>query len=73
MQGVESRDEAAGAKLRISGARPASRLSGSTDWRQFACEFQVEETREVEFVCELRADKGDAFFDADTLQVVPIQ
>ena len=39
--------------------------------RAFAYEFQVGENREIEFICELRALQGEAWFDADKLQVVP--
>jgi hypothetical protein len=73
VRGVESDEESAGAKLRIAGGRPAARVSGNSDWKQFSYEFQVENNGEVEFVCELRADKGDAWFDADTLRVVRIE
>jgi hypothetical protein len=61
-----------GAVLRISGGHPMRRLSGSTDWRPFAYEFQVGGNREVEFVCELRAAEGEAWYDAEKLQVVPL-
>ena len=60
----------AGAGLRISGGRPMRWLSGSADWRPFAYEFQAAGNRDVEFVCELRAAEGEAWFDAETLQVV---
>ena len=73
VRGVDSADQADGARLRISGARPMRRLSGSTDWRQFDYEFQVESDREVEFVCELRAREGDAWFDAETLRVARME
>jgi spore coat protein CotH len=70
---VDSGDDAAGARLRISGARPVRRLSASTDWRQFAFEFQVDGNRQIEFVCELRAAEGEAWFDAESLQVVRVE
>ena len=73
VRGVDSGDDAAGARLRISGARPVRRLSASTGWRQFAFEFQVDGNRQVEFVCELRAPQGEAWFDAETLQVVRVE
>ena len=73
VRGVNSGDEDAGARLRISGARPARRISGNSDWRQFAFEFEVDGNNVVEFVCELRAGEGDAWFDAGTLQVVRLE
>jgi hypothetical protein len=71
VQGVISKMEGAGAGLRISGARPVREISGTGDWRPFAYEFQVGENNEIEFICELRALEGEAWFDADKLQVVP--
>ena len=71
--GVDSGDGAAGARLRISGVPPVRRLTGNTDWRQFAFEFQVDGNKPVEFVCELRAREGDAWFDAETLQVERVE
>jgi len=68
---VESANKGAGAGLRISGRRPVRELADSMDWRPFAYDFQVEENREVELVCELRGLAGEAWFDADKLQVVP--
>lgn len=73
VRGVEVGDDSDGAKLRISGARPLRRLSGSTDWRQFTCEFQVEADHPIEFVCELRALGGEAWFDAETLHVARVE
>jgi spore coat protein H len=63
--------EEIGAGLRISGGRPRHELSGSTEWRKAAFEFQIGSAREVEFICELRAESGEAWFNTDKLQVVP--
>jgi spore coat protein H len=64
----------AGAGLRISGGAVSQELSGSTDWRHFTYSFQVSDTgSEVEFVCELRAPRGEAWFDAATLQAVRLR
>lgn len=73
VQGVDSADEWAGARLRISGGRPLRKLSGSADWKTFTYEFQVGEDHDIEFVCELRAVAGEAWFDAETLQVVRVE
>jgi hypothetical protein len=74
VRGVNSDDDGTvGARLRISGVRPVRLLSGNTDWHQFAFEFQVDGHHQVEFVCELRAIEGDAWFDAESLQVVQVE
>jgi hypothetical protein len=69
---VQPMVEESGAGLRISGGRPVRELSGSADWRPFAYQFRIGESREVEFVCELSALEGDAWFDAQKLQVVRV-
>jgi spore coat protein CotH len=72
VQGVEAGIKGAGAGLRISGGRPVREVSGSTDWQPFAYEFQVGGNNEIEFICELRALEGEAWFDVEKLQVVRI-
>ena len=62
-----------GTGLRISGGRPVRELSGSTDWRPFSYELQVAGSREVEFICELRALAGEVWFDAEKLQVTRVE
>jgi spore coat protein CotH len=69
VQGVVPKGEGGGAGLRISGSRPLPEISGAGDWRPFCYEFQVGENNEVEFICELRALDGEAWFDK--LMVVP--
>jgi spore coat protein CotH len=73
VSGVESANNGGGACLRTSSRRPRRQLTGDVDWRPFACEFQIEDAREVELVCELRALKGEAWFDTDKLQLVPVE
>jgi hypothetical protein len=73
VKGVQPAVQDGGAGLRTSNGRPRRELSGSTDWRSFAYEFQIEENREVEFVCELRALEGEAWFDVEKLQIVPVE
>jgi hypothetical protein len=59
-----------GAELRISGGTPQTGISGSADWRLFSYEFQAsKEGDEVEFICELRAGSGEAWFDAASLKI----
>jgi hypothetical protein len=72
VQSVVGARNGGGAGLRISGQRPRHELTGSTDWRPFAYEFQVGGDLEIEFVCELRALSGEAWFDAEKLQVARV-
>src|SRR5579862_909953 len=61
-----------GAGLRIYGGRPIREVSGSTEWRPLAYEFQVDESREIEFICELRATDAEVWFDAQKIRVVRV-
>jgi spore coat protein CotH len=68
-------DKGEGAGLRISGsAGPrANKLSGDTGWSNLVYEFAVADSeRDVVFVCELRARKGQAQFDERSLRVQPL-
>lgn len=59
-----------GGGLRISGDRRKNALSGNADWTRLEHEFLVEGGRtEKVMVCELRATKGEIWFDADSLQL----
>jgi spore coat protein H len=64
-----------GAGLRVGGkARQMDSLTGDSAWKMLATEFQVEHaTEEIEFICELCARAGEAFFDLDSLKVVPLE
>lgn len=64
-----------GAGVRISGeARQSTDLIGTSDWQVIAVEFQViGAAREVEFICELRASTGQAWFDTDSLRVIQVK
>ena len=60
-----------GAGLRISGSSRPNQLSGDSDWKKITFEFEVPAAdTEVTLVCELRAEKGRAWFDLGSLQVV---
>jgi hypothetical protein len=64
----------AGARLRISRGTGPRGLSGNNDWQDVAYSFEVTESgTDVEFVCELRASRGEAFFDASSLRVVKVE
>ena len=62
-----------GAGLRLAGAEPPRphRLIGNSPWQLHAVNFEVAAVSdEVELVCELRAIKGDAWFDLESLRLV---
>lgn len=67
---VDSNDSRAGAGLRISKGEMPRKLSGTSDWQKFAYEFQEPEAADVEFVCELKAQEGEAWFDLESLRLV---
>ena len=55
----------------ISGADRQNHITGSQDWAPVRFKFEINEDREIEFVVELRADKGEAWFDLSTLKLIP--
>jgi hypothetical protein len=62
----------AGAGLRISGSTgpQTSRLIGDSPWRSLTFEFEVyADTPEVDLICELRAQKGEVWFEQDSLRL----
>jgi len=64
-----------GAGLRVAGqARQSEDLVGTSAWRVLSSEFEVGEGfPEIEFICELRASKGEAWFDCASLRVVRVR
>ncbi len=61
-----------GAGLRISGEknRP-NQIVGTADWTRLGYDLTIEGAeREVVLVCELRATRGEAWFDTDSLRLV---
>jgi hypothetical protein len=63
-----------GAGLRVSGGAVASELTGTQDWQRFAYSFRVPEGGgEAEVICELRAARGEAWFDGSSLRVVRLR
>ena len=61
-----------GAALRIAGnTRQSQGIIGDSEWCLLAEDFQVDPSgAEVEFICEFRASKGEAWFESDSLRVV---
>jgi len=67
---VPQTSDIGGGGLRISGGQRKNKLIGDLDWTQLEHEFAVEGgEREVVLVCELRATKGEIWFDAESLQL----
>jgi hypothetical protein len=63
-----------GAGLRISGNGVAPELTGTQDWQSFSYPFDVSEgAGSVEVICELRASRGEAWFDMSALRVVRLR
>jgi len=65
-----------GVGLRISGSQqPRSNYaSGDTDWKDLRYEFTVPGGQdEVVLVAEMRASKGDAWFEAESLKLVRVR
>ncbi|HTD88040.1 MAG TPA: CotH kinase family protein, partial [Candidatus Binatia bacterium] len=60
-----------GAGLRMSGARRTNDMViGDVPWRKFTQDLTIEVGDAAELVCELRAQKGDVWFDEDSLRIV---
>jgi hypothetical protein len=58
------------AGMRISGDKTLKRLSGDTEWQTFAYDIEVVESlKEVVLVCDLKAEKGRAYFDVGSLKL----
>lgn len=59
-----------GAGLRISQRRRVNALAGDSPWKELVHEFVVENAdEETELICDLRAKKGRAFFDLDSMRL----
>ncbi len=59
-----------GASLRVSGERFAHMITNATDWTTMTYEFSMTDVTDVEVVCEFRASKGRAVFDANSFRVL---
>jgi hypothetical protein len=68
---VEDGDIRGGAGLRISKGIMPRKLTGTSEWADYRYPFVVEDAAaEVELICELRAAKGEAWFDTSSLRLV---
>jgi spore coat protein H len=62
-----------GAGLRISGSQQRSNhASGDTSWTELGYEFSLPAEDEVVLIAELRASKGEAWFDRESLKLVRV-
>lgn len=62
---------AGGVCLRVSGTQTGLQLTGERDWTLLHFNLTVEESlADVELICELRAPRGEAWFDEDSLRIV---
>jgi spore coat protein H len=66
---VEQGDTRGGAGLRVSKQMP-TKLTGTTPWTDYTFPFSLPRDGEVELICELRALKGEVWFDAASLSLV---
>jgi len=77
--GVESLSntiKGAGAGIRDSKPRQprSNKLEGDSSWQPLTYEFQVPfEEDEIQLFCELRAAKGEVWFDLDSLRLVKLK
>jgi hypothetical protein len=61
-----------GASLRVAGRTQHSlELMDTTDWTELGTSFEVRESEEeVVLICQLRASRGEAWFDKNSLRLV---
>jgi hypothetical protein len=70
--GIDPRTSSSGtgAGVRISGGQRTNKLQGTKDWTVLQHDFEVPaDGLEIEFVCELRANKGKVWFDRESLKL----
>jgi hypothetical protein len=82
--GTDPGDRKGGAGLRTSEARMPQKLTGDNKWTQVALDFDiggaapqfnfmgpiVDDVWDMDLICELRAAKGEAWFDRDSLRLL---
>lgn len=64
-----------GAGIRISGstAPRSNKLIGDSAWKKISYEFDAVPGVETVLVCELRASKGEVWFDAESLHLIKLK
>ena len=73
---VLNTNKGGGAGIRQHGiTKPrTNKLEGDSSWQPLAYEFQVaHEEDEIQLLCELRANKGEVWFDLDSLRLLKIE
>jgi len=70
---IDPSDTRGGAGLRISKGAMPRKLAGTTAWTDFKYPFEVSDEGDVELICELRAAKGEAWFDTSSLRLVQVR
>jgi hypothetical protein len=64
-------DQKAGVGLRVSRHKFGQKIPGDTDWTLVGFDFDVQQDQsDVELVCELRAVRGDVWFDLKSLKLI---
>ena len=58
-----------GAGLRISGGQRTNKLVGNSDWTTLEHLIEIAGTDEIVLVAELRANKGEVWFDSDSFKI----
>ncbi len=67
----DSRDLKAGAGLRAFGRSGTKKQIADSPWTDVSYEFDLPDgVHEVELICELRAAKGDVWFEEDSLKLI---
>jgi hypothetical protein len=63
-------DPRSGAGLRISRHRQGQPNAGDSDWKPITFEFEVQaEKPDVKLICELRAERGEIWYDLSSLKL----
>ncbi|MCX7872361.1 MAG: CotH kinase family protein [Verrucomicrobiae bacterium] len=64
------RGDGAGIRISASQVKRQNKLSGSSDWQKLEYSFENQSQTNVEFVCEMRANSGEVWFDLSSLKVI---
>jgi spore coat protein H len=63
-----------GAGLRASHNAVGAEVSGTHDWQKFSFPFRIQEDQtQIVVICELRAARGEAWFDTSSLRLVRVR
>jgi hypothetical protein len=62
-------DRGRGAGLRIGGSSRSNSLAGTADWTLMRFDFDLPDGRDLELVAEIRANRGEAWFDLNSLHL----